>query len=86
MNFGTRTSEEESFAIMDRALGHGLNFFDTADRYGREVGLGHTEELIGRWLAQGGGGSRSSGDQGVRRDGGGAERPGAVGVPHPARL
>jgi len=54
MNFGTRTSEEESFAIMDRALEHGLNFFDTADRYGREVGLGHTEALIGRWLAQGG--------------------------------
>lgn len=54
MNFGTRTSEEESFAIMDSALEHGLNFFDTADRYGHEVGLGHTEELIGRWLAQGG--------------------------------
>jgi aryl-alcohol dehydrogenase-like predicted oxidoreductase len=32
----------------------GINFFDTANRYGREIGLGFTEEIIGRWLAQGG--------------------------------
>jgi aryl-alcohol dehydrogenase-like predicted oxidoreductase len=55
MNFGPRTTEEESHAIMDRALQLGINFFDTADRYGREVGVGYTEELIGRWLAQGAG-------------------------------
>ena len=54
MNFGPRTSEADSFAIMDHALEAGLQFFDTANRYGREVSLGHTEEIIGRWLAQGG--------------------------------
>jgi aryl-alcohol dehydrogenase-like predicted oxidoreductase len=39
---------------MDRALEVGVNFFDTANRYGSEVGLGFTEQIIGRWLAQGG--------------------------------
>ncbi len=55
MNFGAQTSEADSFAIMDRALELGINFFDTADVYGRPLGKGLTEELIGRWLAQGGG-------------------------------
>ncbi len=54
MNFGPQTSEAESHAIMDRALATGVNFFDTANRYGREISLGFTEEIIGRWLAQGG--------------------------------
>ncbi|MCA9839532.1 MAG: aldo/keto reductase [Trueperaceae bacterium] len=54
MNFGPQTSEADSFRIMDRALDHGINFFDTADRYGRDISLGFTEEIIGRWLAQGG--------------------------------
>ena len=52
MNFGKRTPEDASHAIMDRALEEGVNFFDTADVYG---GGGACEELIGRWLAQGGG-------------------------------
>jgi len=55
MNFGTQTSEADSHTIMDRALATGINFFDTANRYGRDVSLGFTEEIIGRWLAQGGG-------------------------------
>lgn len=55
MNFGWHTSEEESFKLMDRALELGINFFDTADVYGWEVEHGHTEEIIGRWFAQGGG-------------------------------
>ena len=55
MNFGTYASEAESFAIMDRALEVGINFFDTANAYGRSVHPGYTEEIIGRWLAQGGG-------------------------------
>ena len=55
MNFGPRTSEANSFAIMDRALDEGLNFFDTANRYGSVVETGFTESIIGRWLAQGGG-------------------------------
>lgn len=55
MNFGPKTGERESFAIMDRALELGINFFDTANVYGWELGKGATEQIIGRWLAQGGG-------------------------------
>ena len=55
MNFGWHTSKEESFAIMDRALELGINFFDTADVYGRRIEYGFTEEIIGQWFAQGGG-------------------------------
>lgn len=55
MNFGWHTSVEDSFAIMDRALELGINFFDTADGYGWDVEHGLTEEIIGRWFAQGGG-------------------------------
>jgi NDP-hexose 2,3-enoyl reductase len=55
MNFGPQTTEPDSFAIMDRALEHGINFFDTADVYGWKTGEGVTEQIIGRWLAQGGG-------------------------------
>jgi aryl-alcohol dehydrogenase-like predicted oxidoreductase len=55
MNFGNFTSEADSFAIMDRALELGINFFDTANVYGGEAGKGATESIIGRWLAQGGG-------------------------------
>ncbi len=55
MNFGPETSEEDSFAMMDKALELGINFFDTANVYGRQLGEGITEQIIGRWLAQGGG-------------------------------
>ncbi|WP_117215812.1 aldo/keto reductase [Allorhizocola rhizosphaerae] len=55
MNFGPKTSEEDSHTIMDRALEHGINFFDTADVYGWQLGQGVTESIIGRWFAQGGG-------------------------------
>ncbi len=55
MNFGWHTSEKDSFKIMDRALELGINFFDTADVYGWDVEHGLTEEIIGRWFAQGGG-------------------------------
>jgi aryl-alcohol dehydrogenase-like predicted oxidoreductase len=60
MNFGMVTDEATSFRIMDEALGAGVNFFDTADVYGgpqspdMEKGYGTSEEIIGRWLAQGG--------------------------------
>ncbi|HLG77674.1 MAG TPA: aldo/keto reductase [Ktedonobacteraceae bacterium] len=54
MNFGPVTSEADSFAIMDRALEQGINFFDTADIYGWKTGEGITEQIIGRWIAQGG--------------------------------
>ncbi len=55
MNFGPETPEADSNTIMDRALELGINFFDTANVYGWEVGEGMTEQIIGRWFAQGGG-------------------------------
>jgi NDP-hexose C3-ketoreductase / dTDP-4-oxo-2-deoxy-alpha-D-pentos-2-ene 2,3-reductase len=54
MNFGPETSEGDSHAIMDRAHEHGINFFDTANVYGRTKGEGVTEQIIGRWFAGGG--------------------------------
>ena len=54
MNLGPRATEAESFAMMDRALDLGINFFDTADRYGGRPNEGYTEQILGRWLAQGG--------------------------------
>jgi len=50
MNFGAFTSEKESFEIMNRALELGINFFDTANVYGRKKGEGITEKIIGKWL------------------------------------
>ncbi len=55
MNFGPHTNEKDSFAIMDKALDLGINFFDTANVYGWKKGEGITEQIIGRWFAQGGG-------------------------------
>jgi aryl-alcohol dehydrogenase-like predicted oxidoreductase len=67
MNFGSLTPPDESHAIMDHAHELGMNFFDTANGYGRAespVGqlaqndrshLGWTEEIIGDWFATGGG-------------------------------
>src|SRR4028118_2276510 len=55
MNFGPETTEADSFRIMDHALELGINFFDTANVYGQKLGEGVTEQIIGRWLAQGGG-------------------------------
>ena len=55
MNFGPQTSEQDAFRIMDRALEHGINFWDTANGYGQKKGEGVTEQIIGRFFAQGGG-------------------------------
>lgn len=55
MNFGPQTSEADAFAIMDRALELGIQFFDTANVYGWKLGEGVTEQILGRWFAQGGG-------------------------------
>jgi NDP-hexose 2,3-enoyl reductase len=54
MNFGPQATEEVSDTIMDRALEHGINFFDTANVYGWKKGEGWTEQIVGRWFAQGG--------------------------------
>jgi aryl-alcohol dehydrogenase-like predicted oxidoreductase len=55
MNFGPHTTEADAFRIMDHALEVGINFFDTANTYGWKLGEGVTEQILGRWFAQGGG-------------------------------
>jgi aryl-alcohol dehydrogenase-like predicted oxidoreductase len=55
MNFGPYASEAESHAMMDAALEAGIDFFDTANVYGWKTGEGVTEQIVGRWFAQGGG-------------------------------
>ena len=67
MNFGPLTPPDDAQAIMDHAHEVGINFFDTANRYGGaqsppgqldESGQAHagwTEEIIGDWFAKGGG-------------------------------
>jgi len=59
MHFGSRTTEEEAFAIMDKALEMGINFFDTANVYSGPFELrGTSEVIIGNWMA-----SRGTRDQ-----------------------
>ncbi|HEY0715979.1 MAG TPA: aldo/keto reductase, partial [Streptosporangiaceae bacterium] len=67
MNFGPLTPPGDAHAIMDHAHELGINFFDTANRYGSmggppgqvsqssEAHAGWTEEIIGDWFAAGGG-------------------------------
>jgi aryl-alcohol dehydrogenase-like predicted oxidoreductase len=67
MNFGSLTPAGDAYAIMDRAHELGINFFDTANSYGRrqsppgqvadndESHAGWTEEIVGDWFAKGGG-------------------------------
>ncbi len=46
-NFGHVTDRTESLAIIDRALDAGINFFDTANSYGR----GTSETIVGQGLS-----------------------------------
>ncbi|MGH8840037.1 MAG: aldo/keto reductase [Jiangellaceae bacterium] len=55
MNFGPVTPEDETQVICDLALDRGINVFDTANTYGWGENKGRTEEILGRWFAQGGG-------------------------------
>lgn len=48
MNFGGKTDEAESLAIIERALDAGINFIDTANVYSRGV----SEEYVGKALAR----------------------------------
>jgi len=50
MNFGGRTDEKTSIAIINRAIDAGINFIDTADAYGR----GASEIIVGKALAENG--------------------------------
>ena len=54
MNFGRRTTPEDSYAIIDRALDAGINFLDTANVYAR----GSSEEITGEALKRNGSRSR----------------------------
>ena len=47
MNFGPETSEADSFAIMDRALELGINFFDTADVSTRRTSMDGKSAKVG---------------------------------------
>jgi aryl-alcohol dehydrogenase-like predicted oxidoreductase len=53
MNFGPHTDAADSHTIMDTAVAYGINFFDTANVYGRHLGVGATERIIGDWFAKG---------------------------------
>ncbi len=55
MNFGSYTEPADAHTIMDHALEHGVNFFDTANPYGRPRAEGVTESIVGDWFAQGAG-------------------------------
>ena len=55
MNFGPHTPEADSHTIMDTAVAYGINLFDTANVFGRHLGVGATEDIIGRWFDKGSG-------------------------------
>ncbi len=46
MNFGSPTDEKDSFAIMQKAVDGGINFFDTANVYNK----GESERIVGKFL------------------------------------
>ncbi len=53
MTFGARNTEEEAFALLDRAYDAGINFYDTAEIYPvppQAEWVHRTEEIVGRWL------------------------------------
>ena len=52
MNFGPRTPATESFEILNTAVAAGINFIDTANQYGGDLGVGTTEKILGEWLAE----------------------------------
>jgi aryl-alcohol dehydrogenase-like predicted oxidoreductase len=55
MTFGEQVNEADAFTIMNRALEHGINFFDTAEMYAvppKAETFGATETIIGNWFAK----------------------------------
>jgi aryl-alcohol dehydrogenase-like predicted oxidoreductase len=48
MNFGGTTDEAESFAILQKAVDAGINFFDTANVYNK----GESERITGKYLKE----------------------------------
>ncbi|WP_068087382.1 aldo/keto reductase [Novosphingobium rosa] len=58
MTWGSQNTQDEANAQIDFALDHGINFLDTAEMYPvtpvKLETFGHTEAMIGTWLAQSG--------------------------------
>ena len=52
MNFGPRTSQKDSFEILNASIDAGINFIDTANQYGGDLGVGTTETILGAWFAE----------------------------------
>ncbi len=51
MNFGSTTSEDESYRTLDAFLDMGGNFIDTSNNYAHWAGTGdESETVLGRWL------------------------------------
>ena len=51
MNFGTNTSKEESYEVLDLFMDRGGNFIDTSNNYAHWAGTGdESETLLGEWL------------------------------------
>ena len=53
MTFGSMTSKEEAFAILDKAYDAGINFYDTAELYPVPPDAkyaGETEKIVGKWM------------------------------------
>ena len=51
MNFGTTTSKEEAYEVMDLYLDMGGNFIDTSNNYAHWAGTGdESETLLGEWF------------------------------------
>ena len=53
MTFGTTTSKEDSYKVLDAYLDMGGNFIDTSNNYAHWAGTGdESETLLGEWLAE----------------------------------
>ena len=51
MNFGSTTSKEEAYEVLDLYLDQGGNFIDTSNNYAHWAGTGdESETLLGEWL------------------------------------
>ena len=48
MMFGRSTNEQDSIAVIEHALDHGINFIDTANAYS----AGASEQFVGKALAR----------------------------------
>ncbi len=53
MNFGTTTSKDEAYRVLDLYMDRGGNFIDTSNNYAHWAGTGdESETLLGEWLRE----------------------------------